>query len=197
MSAVDLSAIQMTRDARAALEKCGFSRRDFLRGAGALIVSFSMGGGARKLRGQTTGAPRDTTLNQVDSWVAIAQDETVTGYSGKCDFGQGFRTVQYQLIAEELYMPLSRVNLIYCDTALTPDQGVTSGSQSHLAEFGTDGLRQALATARETLFQMASKQLNVPVDQLTVADGVISMKTDPSKKMSYGQLIGGSDSISP
>src|SRR5262249_41668466 len=56
---------------------------------------------------------------------------------------------------------------------------------------GNNALRQALATARETLFQMASDQLSVPMDQLVVEDGVISMKTDPSQHMSYGQLIGG------
>jgi nicotinate dehydrogenase subunit B len=183
----------MTPDALAALERAGFSRRDFLKGAGALVVGFRMTAGAGKLDAQTVTPvqPRPTTLNQVDSWVAIARDETVTGYSGKCDFGQGFATVQYQLIAEELSVPLERVRLIYCDTFLTPDQGVTSGSQSHMAEFGATGLRQALATAREALFQMASKQLEVGMDQLMVEDGVIRTMSGPSKQVSYGQLIGG------
>ncbi|MBI3471414.1 MAG: molybdopterin-dependent oxidoreductase, partial [Candidatus Solibacter usitatus] len=178
----------MTTDALAALEKAGFSRRGFLKGAGALIVGFRMTGGAVKLAAQATpGVP----LDRVDSWVAIAQDESVTGYSGKCEFGQGFETVQYQLIAEELSVPLDRVKLIYCDTSVTPDQGVTSGSQSHMAEFGPSGLRQALATAREALFRMAADQLKVPVDQLTVQDGIVSVKSDPSRQMSYGQLVGG------
>ena len=105
----------MTPDARAALETAGFSRRDFLKGAGALIVSFSAMGEAGKLAAQTSGpvVPRATPLNQVDSWIVIAQDETVTGYAGKCDFGQGFKTVQRQLIAEELSVPLDRLSLIH------------------------------------------------------------------------------------
>ena len=154
-----------------------FSRRDFLKGAGALIVGFTAMGEAAKVAAQTAGAdaPRATPLEQVDSWIVISQDETVTGYAGKCDFGQGFRTVQYQLIADELSVPLDRVKLILCDTALTPDQGVSSGSQGHPTQFGASALRQALATARETLFKMASDQLGVPVDQLSVQDGVISM----------------------
>jgi CO/xanthine dehydrogenase Mo-binding subunit len=61
--------------------------------------------------------------NQVDSWVAILSDGTVTAYSGKCDFGQGFRTVQQQLVAEELTVPLNRIKMVICDTALTPHQG--------------------------------------------------------------------------
>src|SRR5438067_4942278 len=180
----------MTPDALAALDRAGFSRRAFLKGAGAMIVTFSMAGTAKKLDAQSSTATdsRITATEQVDSWIVISQDETVTGYAGQCDFGQGFRTVQYQLIADELSVPLDRVKLILCDTALTPDQGVSSGSQGHPTQFGASALRQALATARETLFKMASDQLGVAVDQLTVQDGVISMKSDASRRMTYGKL---------
>src|SRR5439155_22430186 len=58
-------------------------------------------------------------------------------------------------------------------------------------QFGPGALRQALATARDALFQMASSQLNVPVDALVAQDGSISMKTDPSKSMTYAQLLAG------
>jgi nicotinate dehydrogenase subunit B len=167
-----------------------FSRRGFLKAAGALVVGFSMTGAVKKL-GAQTAETRATAPEQVDSWIVVAEDETVTGYVGKCDFGQGFRTVQHQLIAEEMGVSLERVKVVICDTALTPDQGVSSGSQGHPTQFGTGALRQALATAREALFQMASAQLNVPVAQLAVQNGVISMKTDPTRQMSYGKLIGG------
>ena len=39
--------------------------------------------------------------------------------------------------------------------------------------------------------QLASKRLGMPADQLMAADGVISAKSDPSKKISYGELIRG------
>jgi len=184
---------EITNDARLALERAGFSRRDFLKGTGALVVGFSIAGRLDKLGASNAAlaATLDVPLNQVDSWIAIAQDESVTGYTGKCEFGQGFRTVQYQLIADELCVPLERITLVVCDTAITPDQGTTSGSQSHPTEFGPNGLRQALATAREALFAMASDELGVPVDQLSVRDGVIFVTADPSQQVTYGQLIGG------
>ena len=97
--------------------------------------------------------------NQLDSWIAIAADGSVTAYSGKEELGQGISTAQQQLVAEELSVPFNRVKLIYCDTALTPDQAHTSGSQSHPANFNSDNLAQAGATAREALFRMASQQL--------------------------------------
>ena len=61
-------------------------------------------------------------------------------------------------MAEELSVPFHRVKLIYCDTAFTPDQATTSGSQSHPANFNQGNLAQAGATARETLFRMASQK---------------------------------------
>lgn len=183
----------MTADALDALRKAGFSRRKFLKGSGALVVTFSLASQIKAVAARSNVSPAapSVPLDQVDSWIAIAQDESVTGYTGKCEFGQGFRTVQYQLIADELYVARDRVDLIVCDTDLTPDQGVTSGSQSHPAEFGRNGLRQALATAREALFQMASKQLGVPIESLAVEDGVIFVRDDPTQQVTYGQLIGG------
>ena len=100
---------------------------------------------------------------ELDSWIAIAADGRVTAYTGKCEFGQGLFTAQTQLIAEELSVPLDRVTLIQCDTALTPDQGTTSGAQSHPANFNTANLALAGATAREALVQLASTRLGVPV----------------------------------
>ncbi len=140
------TAAEITNEARLALERAGFSRRDFLKGTGALVVGFSVAGRLDKLGASNAAiaATLDVPLNQVDSWIAIAQDESVTGYTGKCEFGQGFRTVQYQLIADELYVPLERITLVVCDTAVTPDQGTTSGSQSHpRRSFSAGDLRPA------------------------------------------------------
>src|SRR6185312_5537688 len=81
--------------------------------------------------------------------------------------------------------------LIYSDTALTPDQGVTSGSQSHPANFNHSNLAQAGATAREALLQMASKHLDAPVEQLMATDGSIRVKADASRSLTYGQLLQG------
>ena len=123
----------LSSDARNALKRAGFSRRSFLQGTGALIVSFSMGEllAPRYAHAQFGGADAATDAppaNQVDSWIAIASDGSVTAYTGKEELGQGMSTAQIQLVAEELCIPLKRVNLVVADTSLTPDQGVTSRS---------------------------------------------------------------------
>ena len=74
------------------------------------------------------------------------------------------------------------------DTTKTVDQGVTAGSRT--IERAGPQLRQAAAAARQQLLKMAAARLAVPVDQLTVTDGVVSVMGN-GKKMSYGNLVGG------
>jgi nicotinate dehydrogenase subunit B len=185
----------LTPKAQSALHKAGFSRRAFLRGAGALIVTFSVCGRVETAfaqgRGRGAVDPTIPDPNQVDSWLAIGTDGSVTAFTGKVELGQGISTAQIQLIAEELSVPFERVTLIAGDTSMTPNQGITSGSQSTPANFNTGALAQAGATAREALLRLASQRLGVPADQLVAANGVISAKTDPTKQASYGQLISG------
>ena len=163
------------------------SRRDFLKGAGYLIVTFSAW---RPDAAQASGVP-PVEQDQLDSWIAIGEDGRVTAYTGKCELGQGLGTAQLQLVAEELVMPLDRITLIQCDTERTPDQGTTSGSQSHPTNFNQANLALAAATAREALLRMASERLQLPVEALDVENGVVRSRTDPGKRADYGELIGG------
>jgi len=99
------------------MKSTGASRREFLKSAGVLIVGFSMAGENGKLAAQNTISPTGLVdATQVDSWITIGADETITVYSGKIEFGQGFSTVQTQLVAEELSVPLNRVTVIFGDT---------------------------------------------------------------------------------
>jgi nicotinate dehydrogenase subunit B len=75
-------------------------------------------------------------------------------------------------------------------TALCPDQGTTSGQQSHPTNFNEGSLALAGATAREALVAIAATRLGVPADQLTVKDGIVSARNDASKRVSYAELVG-------
>jgi len=163
-------------------------RRGFLKSAGALLVSFSFAAREGCAQFGTVPVPGSPDNRQLDSWLAIGADGFVTAYSGKEELGQGISTAQQQLVAEEMCVAFDRVRLIYCDTALTPDQAYTSGSQSHPANFNHANLALACATAREALIGMASQRLGVPADQLRVTDGVVSGQ---GRKIGYGELIGG------
>lgn len=168
------------------------SRRNFLKTSGALIVTFSAASVAEPFvtaQGPFDTHPSHVDPDKLDSWLAVASDGTVTAYTGKCDLGQGMWTVQAQLVAEELCVSLDRVKLIQCDTSVTPDQGTTSGSQSTPTNFNTRNLAQAAATAREALVEMAAHRLGASLDQLSVAEGVVSARS--GGRISYRELIGG------
>jgi CO/xanthine dehydrogenase Mo-binding subunit len=158
------------------------SRRDALLGSGALVVGFSLAGPLADALAQDPSKP--LALTEVDSFLAIDKAGKVTVYSGKVDLGTGVSTALRQIVAEELDVPIARVELIEGDTALTPDQGTTWGSLS--IQVGGMQLRQAAAAARQALLAEAAKKLGT--SDLTVADGVDS---GGGKKVSYGELIGG------
>jgi CO/xanthine dehydrogenase Mo-binding subunit len=163
------------------------SRRDFLKGCGALMVSFSAAS-VTLSQGRSRKFPSSVDSSKLDSWLAIGADGTITAYTGKCDFGQGIFTAQTQLIAEELCVSIARVKLIECDTAVTPDQGTTSGSQSTPTNFNVEDLALAAATAREALLGLASKRLGEEAEHLTVEDGVITASR--GRRVRYEDLIG-------
>ena len=167
------------------------SRRDFLKGCGALIVSFSaapLTESSANAQGQFATHPGHIDPDKLDSWLAIGADGTITAYTGKCDFGQGIFTAQTQLIAEELCVPITRVKLIECDTAITPDQGTTSGSQTTPTNFNDENLALAAATAREALMSLAAKQLGEPVERLKLDNGVITSSS--GRQVTYAELVG-------
>ena len=84
----------------------GFSRRDLLKGGGAMIVGFSLAGVAPALaaRGEIAGPPDPNTI---DTWIALHADNTATLYFGKCELGQGNTTGMLQIAGEELDLDMS------------------------------------------------------------------------------------------
>src|SRR5215475_8426949 len=104
------------------------SRRQFLKGAGALVVSFNLFPTAAKVFAQSTSTtPGDLDPQSLDSWLAIAQDGTVTIFTSKVELGTGIETALAQIAAEELSVPLSKIKVDMGDTSKTIDQATTSG----------------------------------------------------------------------
>jgi nicotinate dehydrogenase subunit B len=175
------------------------SRRDFLRTSGMLVVSFgvtSIAGvdalgamaGRQAAAEQAAGPYPDPDFRQLDSWIVIHQDNTATFYVGKTDCGQGTGTAFRQMMSDELDIAYDKTTCIMGSTDVTVDQGGSGGSDA----IQVDGwpMRRVAAEARRVLLEMASTKFAVPVDQLGVSAGIITVKSDPSKKISYGELIG-------
>ncbi|HEY2229566.1 MAG TPA: molybdopterin cofactor-binding domain-containing protein [Xanthobacteraceae bacterium] len=165
-----------------------FARRDLLKGGGALIIGFCIAGEPElaPVARAAVGGPPDPDL--IDSWIAVHSDNTATIIFGKCELGQGNTTGMLQIAGEELDLDMSRLSAVRCDTHVTPDQGATTSSSS--IERGGPQLRAAAAEARQILLWLAAPRLNARVADLTVSNGVVSRKDDPSRSVRYGDLVG-------
>ena len=171
------------------------TRRDFLKSSGMLVVGVSAmsvaDASAFDAAGQTpaAGPYPDPDFRQLDSWIVIRQDNTATFYVGKTDLGQGTGTAFRQIMSDELDIAYDRTSCVMGNTELTVDQGGSGGSDA----LQTDGypMRRVAAEARRVLVEMASSRFGVPVAGLVVSRGVISVAADPSRRITYGELIGG------
>jgi nicotinate dehydrogenase subunit B len=165
------------------------NRRHLIAGTGALTVWLGLPG----LKAQAAIATKASRLalepDQLATYISINQDGSAVGWVGKVDMGQGTEIGWIKIIAEELDLPPERVSMVQGHTDLTTDQGGASGSTG-IWKAGA-ALRNAAAEARRVLVEMASEKLGAPVERLTVVDGVVSDKSDPAKKVGYGELIGG------
>jgi nicotinate dehydrogenase subunit B len=168
-------------------------RRTFLAACGAMIVTLAAppGWSATAFAQGVPGGTRRPPLapDQLDSWIAINPDGTVSAFLGKVDGGQGVDVAIAQIVAEELDVPYEAVTVVMGDTATTINQGGASGSTG--VQKGGATLRDTAAEARRVLIELASRRLSVPAAQLTAADGVVFLPADPAKRVSYAELIGG------
>ncbi len=166
------------------------SRREFLKASGALVVSAAGPAFIGEALAQTAAGGKPPLVpTELDSWVAILPDGRVTAFFGKMDMGQSLDIAIAQIVADELDVAVDKVDVVMGDTALTCNQGGASGSTG--IQSGAKPLRSAAAEARQLLVKSASQKLGLPVEQLRVDDGVVSAVSDPTKKVSYAELIGG------
>ncbi len=120
-----------------------------------------------------------------ETFVRIAADGSVNAYNGHVDLGTGIRTALGQIVAEELDVSFARVVVVLGDTAEVPNQGATIASET--IQITAVPLRRAAAQARHFLVARAAERMGLPIEDLTVEDGLIRGKDNRS--VSYGELI--------
>ncbi|PYU21098.1 MAG: hypothetical protein DMG30_18600 [Acidobacteria bacterium] len=169
------------------------SRREFVKDTGGLLIGFSLADSAvlpRILAAAVEANPAPSP-NRLEAWLRIDRDGNVHVFTGKAEIGMGVETGFTQIVAEELDVPFSRVFIAMGDTSSTADQGGVGGSTS--IALGSKPLRNASATARTLLVRLAAKNLGASADELQVREGVVSVKADPSRKISYAELAASGD----
>lgn len=168
-------------------------RRGFLAGSASLVFALGNAGALSILpvagtRAQSRWAgPRDLTPTNLDTWLSVDAEGAVTAFFGKMDMGQGVDTAIAQVVAEELDVDVARVSVVMGDTHRTANQGGASGSSG--CRLGANALRNAAAEARRVFLARASDRLGVPADGLRVEDGRVFTADDPSRAVTYADMI--------
>ncbi len=162
-------------------------RREFVKLLGGGLVVLAAGPARAQesgVRGGAAGSPPP----EINAWLHVAADGTVTVYTGKVEFGQDIRTSLTQAVADELPAPLGAIRLVMGDTDLTPfDQG-TFGSRT--TPFMASQLRRAAAAAREALLDLAAAKWAVERSALEPREGRI-VHAASGRALGYGELTQG------
>lgn len=169
--------------------KFNLNRRRFFQVMGSgLAIAFTTYNGVASSFTDEEKLPEE----QVGAWIHIGENGNVTIYTGKAEVGQNIRTSLAQIVAEELKVPVAKIDMILGDTDLTPYDRGTFGSRS-IPYMGPQ-LRKAAATAREALIDMAAEAWKADRGALVIENGVIkNLKTKQS--IDIGKLTGGKEIV--
>jgi isoquinoline 1-oxidoreductase beta subunit len=167
------------------------SRRSFVQGAGGLTFSFTLGGSliASASKGLTD------TATQLNAWVTIAADNTVTILCPMAEMGQGVLTSLPLILAEELDVDWSNVRADFApaDPKIygNPHE-LFKGAQVTAASVSIPGyympLRIAGAQARRVLMDNVAAEWKVPVHELSTDKGFV-VHDKSKRRISYGEII--------
>ncbi len=164
-------------------------RRSFLAAGTGLLVTLAVPAWAQSEGGGGDGVGDGQPRDRLDTWLAIDAQGRVLASVGKIDAGLGIPTAFAQIVADELDVAVEQVSIRMGDTATTPDQRGT-GSSNGITDGGA-ALRAAGAQARAFLLARAAERLAVPVTQLDVQGGVVRVLADPTRSVSYAELLSG------
>src|SRR5258706_11058393 len=180
--------------------KTKLSRRAFVVGTtaaagGGLSLGFQRPADAASARAATANEGVE-----VNAWVVIKPDDTCMIRIARTEMGQGTRTGLAQLVAEELQCDWKKVTT----DSITPGQNLAR--KRVWGEMGTGGsrgigasedyVRRGGAAARIMLLQAAADQWKVPVEEVTVADGVITHAAS-KRSTSYGKVAAAAAKLTP
>ena len=124
------------------------------------------------------------------AWIHLGEDGKARAFTGKVEVGQGTRTALSLVVAEELRLPLSSVELTMGDTDVCPWDMGTFGSRS--MPDAAQHLRVTGTAARSLLSALGAARFGVPTSAVEAADGAIRVRGAASvPSVGYGELVRG------
>lgn len=165
------------------------TRRNFIQQIGYVSIGFSLVGAtpvADSFNSLLKSKGNRPDQNQINAWLHVLENGKVLIMSGKVELGQGIRTALKQIAAEELDTRMDLIEMQLAETGKTPNEGYTAGSYS--IQSSGMAIRNAAASARLTILNMASEKWEIPISQLQLKDGSI---IGPKQKIPLYQFLKG------
>jgi len=126
------------------------------------------------------GEPNATAI------VTVYADGSVNLNTGASDIGCGTKTVLAMVVAEELGVPLDRIEVEHADTATTKYSPSSGGSQTVLVN--SPAVRAAALEVKRQLLELAAEQLGTPVGELEVKDGAVVVTGEGGKRLPFAEI---------
>ena len=160
------------------------ARRDFLKTTTGLVIALALPGCGKK-----QAASGERKVLDLNAWLKVGTDNTVTFLCDRSEMGQGVYTSLTMLIAEELGVALDRIRVqfappgaVYTNNLLGTQ--ITGGSTS--IRDAWEKLRTAGAQARTMLVSAAAKEWGVSARSCRVENGTII--SPHGKKFTFGDV---------
>ncbi|TCT03848.1 molybdopterin cofactor-binding domain-containing protein [Aquabacter spiritensis] len=129
--------------------------------------------------------PKSLAANPLLSqWVRIGAEGRIDILPGKVEIGQGIATALLKMAAEALEVDPARIRMVRPATGDSPDEGVTSGSQS-IQDCGR-ALRHVCAEVRDLFRAEAALRLGADAGALGLEDG--TFVGPGNARLSYWEL---------
>jgi len=173
-----------------------FILRSAAAAGGGLALGFNLPFGLSSAAAQAAAAAGA----EINAWVFVKPNDTCVIRIARSEMGQGTLTGLAQLVVEELECDWKKV----ATEQFTAGQnlarkrvwGEMSTGGSRGIRISQDYVRRGGAAARMMLLQAAADQWNVPVGEVTVANGVITHAAS-QRSTTYGKVAGAAARLTP
>ena len=167
-------------------------RREFVSAGvavgGGLLLGLTLPGLGLHASAAAGGAKSAALGPQLNAWLQIAADNSITIIVDRAEMGQGVYTALPMLIAEELHVGLDAIQVVAApvgDAYVNPGNGGQITGTSNSVQDAWDKLRMAGAQARMMLTMAAAKHWQVDIAECRASNGTIAAR---GKVLTYGQL---------
>lgn len=174
------------------------SRRNFIKLSGLAGAALSLGFGSSASAKDTTiihTATAEAGGIELNAWITIDTSGKVTITNHRAEMGQGSFQSVAQMIAEELEVDMSTVNIVFAQGHQSRyGSQITGGSSTIRGSYKR--LLKLSATAREMLISAAAKKMGVPAAECVAENGTV-IHLPSKKKLGYGDVVEEASKLTP